>query len=119
MLHHPFIGSTYLLRGARLLLKPALWPYVAIPLAINATLFALLLTLAAGQFGALIDGLLPTLPEWLAWLSWLLWLLFALTAGIVVFFTFSIMRKMSTTPEPMKYIQLPKSPYQTISSLGR
>lgn len=98
MLHHPVIGFGYLLSGLRLLLRPALWPYVLIPLSINVTIFGLLLWFAAGQFGALIDSLLPQLPEWLAWLSWLLWLGFALLAAVLVFFTFSLVANLVGSP---------------------
>lgn len=97
-LHQPLSGFGYLLAGFRLLLRPALWPYVLLPLGINVLVFGLLLWLAAGQFGALVDSLLPTLPEWLAWLAWLLWLVFGLVAAIIVLFTFTLVANFIAAP---------------------
>lgn len=98
MWRHPLLGPAYLLKGLRLIARPALWPYVAIPLLINVILFGLLLWFAAGEFGGLVDRLLPALPHWLAWLGWLLWLLFALLAGVAVFFTFSLLANIVGAP---------------------
>ncbi|MFQ5588297.1 MAG: sulfate transporter CysZ [Nitrospiria bacterium] len=85
MKHPPFAGAGYLLRGATLITKPGIRPFVIIPLLINTLLFATLLAYGAGQFGQFIDTLLPA---WLSWLEWLLWPLFAVTISVVVFFTF-------------------------------
>jgi Uncharacterized protein involved in cysteine biosynthesis len=97
-LHHPLSGFGYLLAGFRLLLRPALWPYVLLPLAINILVFGLLLWLATGQFGALVDTLTPSLPDWLSWLTWLLWLVFGLVAAIIVFFTFALVANFIAAP---------------------
>lgn len=97
-LRQPLSGFGYLLAGLRLLLRPTLWPYVLLPLGVNVLVFGLLLWLAAGQFGALVDSLLPTLPDWLSWLAWLLWLLFGLTAAILVFFTFTLVANFIAAP---------------------
>ncbi len=97
-LHQPLSGFGYLLAGFKLLLRPALWPYLLLPLLINMLVFGLLLWLAADQFGAVVDMLLPTLPEWLAWLAWLLWLIFMLVAAIIIFFTFSIIANLIAAP---------------------
>lgn len=97
-IQQPLSGFGYLLAGFRLLRRPALWPYIFLPLAVNVLVFGLLFWLAAGEFGALIDLLLPTLPEWLAWLTWLLWLLFVLLAAIVVFFTFTLLANLIAAP---------------------
>ncbi len=91
-------GAGYLLRGFGMLNRPGLRRFVFVPLAINVGLFALLLWALAGQFGGLVDRLIPDLPEWLAWLSWLLWLLFGLAAAILVFFTFSIVANLIGAP---------------------
>lgn len=97
-LHHPLSGFGYLLAGFRLLLRPTLWPYVLLPLAINVLVFGLLLWLATGQFGALVDTLTPSLPDWLSWLAWLLWLVFGLVAAIIVFFTFALVANFIAAP---------------------
>ncbi len=98
MWRHPLLGPAYLLKGLRLIARPALWPYVAIPLLINVVIFGLLLWFAGDQFGRIVDHLQPTLPHWLIWLSWLLWLLFALLAGVVIFFTFSLLANIVGAP---------------------
>lgn len=100
---NPFTGAGYLLRGLRLLGRPGVRRFVLIPLAINTLLFSLLLWLAISQFGTLIDWLLPSLPAWLpewllAFLSWLLWLLFAVSAFLVVFFSFTLMANLVSAP---------------------
>ncbi len=97
-LGQPLSGLSYLPAGFRLLLRPALWPYLLLPLGINVLVFGLLLWLAADQFGALVDMLLPTLPDWLAWLAWLLWLLFVLVAAMITFFTFSVVANIIAAP---------------------
>jgi len=97
-LRQPLSGFGYLLAGLRLLLRPALWPYLLLPLGVNVLVFGALLWLAAGQFGALVDSLLPTLPDWLAWLAWLLWLVFGLVAAILVLFTFTLVANFIAAP---------------------
>jgi CysZ protein len=97
-LRQPLSGFGYLPAGFKLLLRPALWPYLLLPLSINVLVFGLLLWLAADQFGALVDTLLPSLPEWLAWLAWLLWLLFVLVAAMIIFFTFSVVANIIASP---------------------
>ena len=98
MLHHPFVGAGYLLRGLKLLGEPGLKRFVALPLALNILVFGLLLWVAVGQFEALMAYLMPQLPEWLAWLAWLLWALFAVAAAVLVFFTFSIVANLVAAP---------------------
>ena len=101
MVSQPFSGAGYFIRGLRLLTNPGIRRFVAIPLAINITVFALLLTLVGSQFNALIDSLLPSLPGWLSWLQWLydlfywfLWSIAATIAAVVIFFTFSIVANL-------------------------
>lgn len=100
---NPFTGAAYLMRGLGLLNRPGVRRFVAIPLTINIVLFALLLWLAATQFGGLIEWLLPTLPDWMPdWLlevlSWLLWLLFALSAVVLLFFGFTLLANLVAAP---------------------
>ncbi|SFM25197.1 CysZ protein [Ectothiorhodospira mobilis] len=95
----PFLaGAGYLLRGLRLVIEPGLRRYVALPLLINALVFAGLLWLAADQFGALVDAILPALPQWLAWLAGVLWLLFFVAVAVLVFFTFSVVANLIAAP---------------------
>jgi CysZ protein len=98
MIQQPFVGAAYLLRGLELVARPGLRRFVALPLAINVAVFALLLWVAVGEFNALVDYLTPQLPQWLAWLAWLLWALFAATAAVLVFFTFSVVANLIAAP---------------------
>lgn len=98
MIQRPFVGATYLPRGLALIFRPGLRRFVAIPLAINVAVFALLFSLAAGEFSALVDYLTPQLPQWLVWLAWLLWALFAMTAAVLIFFTFSVVANLIAAP---------------------
>ncbi len=94
----PVSGAGYFLRGLKLLGAPGVRGYAALPLAINVVVFSLLIWLAVDQFGALLDWMMPRLPDWMAWLAWLLWIVFALTALVVVFFTFTIVANLFGAP---------------------
>lgn len=98
MIGESISGARYLLRGLHLITQPGLRRFVILPLLINVVVFSLLIGLVAGQFSGLIDQWLPTLPDWLGWLSWLLWLLFALTAGVFIFFTFTLVANLIAAP---------------------
>jgi len=94
----PIQGAGYLLRGLPLLIKPGIFPYVIVPVIINALLFALAMILAVAQIGNLIDWILPSLPDWLQWLSSLLWLVFVLASIIVVFFAVALLANIIASP---------------------
>jgi CysZ protein len=73
---------------------PGLRLHVAIPLLINAVLFAVGITAA----GWVMESLLGRLPDWLDWLRYLLWPLFAVTALAIVFFGFSMLANVLGAP---------------------
>lgn len=91
----PFRGAAYLWRGFKLIGQAGLRRYVAIPLAINITLFGALIWYGADKFDAFINQLLPS---WLEWLHWLLWPLFAVTVLIAAFYTFTIVANFIAAP---------------------
>lgn len=91
-------GFRALAAGFGLLTRPGLKRYVFVPLCINLLLFAGLIFWAADSFSALLDWLLPQLPDWLAWLAWLLWLLFALLAALLLFFGFTLVANLIAAP---------------------
>ncbi len=91
-------GAGYLLRGVALLPKKGIFPYVVVPMIINALLFGLALILAIGQIGGLIDWTLQQLPGWLQWLDWLMWPLLLLSAFILVFFLVAILANIIAAP---------------------
>ena len=98
MIGQPITGARYLLRGLHLITQPGLRRFVILPVLINVLVFTLLISLVAGQFGALIDQWLPTLPDWLSWLNYLLWTLFAVTAAVFVFFSFTLLANLIAAP---------------------
>lgn len=98
MQNNPISGAGYLLRGFALLNRPGVRRYVILPLLINLLLFAALFMLGGHYLGEGIDYLMNKLPDWLRWLSWLFWLIFALTAAVVMFFTFSLVANFIGSP---------------------
>jgi len=98
MLGQPIIGANALLKGARLLLTPGLRLFVLIPLAINVLLFTISIWVLAAQFSPLVHSWLNYLPDWLGWLEWFFWLVFAITAFLLVFYTFSILANIIASP---------------------
>ena len=110
-----FQGAGYVLKGLSLIAQPGLRRFVAVPLLVNALLFAVLIgygTLHMQDLLAYIDGLMPRAPDWGGWLSWLtdfiafllglvewlLWLLFGLAALFVVFYAFSVVGNLIAAP---------------------
>ncbi len=88
-------GASYLWRGYALLRRPALWPYVVMPLVINVLLFAL-------AFGALIWAWDWAATTWLAesW-QWLKWLLLPLLLGaflLIVMTAFLMLAQLIASP---------------------
>ena len=102
---NPLAGPTYLLEGMRLITRPGLRRFVALPLGINILVFSAALYWGIGWFQALIAWLqsqLPTLPDWLAWLeqglAWLLWPLFVLLAVVLIFQGFTLVANLIAAP---------------------
>ena len=102
---NPVSGPAYLLEGMRLITRPGLRRFVAIPLAINILVFAAALYWGISRFEGLITwlhSLLPTLPDWLAWLErgldWILWPLFILLAVVLVFQGFTLIANLIAAP---------------------
>lgn len=95
---NPVSGAGYFLRGLQLINQPGVKRYVIIPFLINIVIFTLLFGLLSGYFGDFIDSIMPNLPDWLAWLTWLIWLLFAISAGIILFFGFTIVANLVGAP---------------------
>lgn len=92
------VGARHLLHGFRLLRQPGVRTFVIIPLCINMAVFAGLLWLVGHRFDALVDWFTPQLPEWLAWLAWLAWVLFAVLAALLVFYTFTLLANLISSP---------------------
>lgn len=91
-------SKIYLWQGAKMLTHPKLRHFVAIPLAINILIFALLLGLSIHWFQHLIAWIDSFLPSWLHWLNWLLWIFFALASWLAVIYTFTIIANLISAP---------------------
>lgn len=92
------VGAAQLLRGFALLKEPGLRRFVVLPFLVNLVVFGGLLWLLGDSLDALLDWLTPQLPEWLAWLAWLAWVLFAVLAGLLVFYTFTLLANLIASP---------------------
>jgi CysZ protein len=95
---NPIKGAWYLVTGLKLIFKPGIRGYVAIPLTINIVIFAALIWFGAQQFGTFLDWLMPELPQWLQWLTWILWFIFAVGGLLILFFTFSLLANLVSAP---------------------
>ncbi|MDX1489572.1 MAG: sulfate transporter CysZ, partial [Acidiferrobacterales bacterium] len=94
-----FLGPRYVLRGFRLIGRPGLRRFFLIPLCINIFVFVALIWLAVAHYASLTEWLLPFEDTWWVLIARkFLWLLFALTVGIVLFFSFSLVANLIAAP---------------------
>lgn len=94
----PLDGARHLLRGFRLLLAPGVKRFVAIPLAINAVLFAVALVLGAAAVAELVGYLQGMLPGWLDWIALLAWPLYVVAGLLVVFYAAGMIANLVAAP---------------------
>ena len=88
-------GPQHLLLGYRMLARPGLRRYVALPLAANIVLY----TLAAWATFSGLDGVLDRwLPAALDWLRWLLYPLLGLLLLVLGMFTFTLLANLLLAP---------------------
>ncbi|MTW20155.1 sulfate transporter CysZ [Allochromatium palmeri] len=98
MLSHSISGAGYLLQGLRLITRPGIKRFVAIPLLLNMLVFSAAIYVGVQQFEALMGFMDSKLPSWLDWLDWLLWPLFILFLLVVVFQTFGLLANLIAAP---------------------
>ncbi|MDH5408833.1 MAG: sulfate transporter CysZ [Gammaproteobacteria bacterium] len=98
MISNPVNGATYFIKGLSLIQRKGVKRFVVIPLFINVLIFTVLFWSLSGYVSDFINGMNASLPDWLAWLSYLIWLLFAFSAGIVLFFGFTIIANLVGAP---------------------
>jgi CysZ protein len=91
-------GGHYVLRGAGLLSEKRLRTFVLIPLTINILLFSFALYLLFNQLPGWIDSWLSFLPSFLSFLEFFLYPLFAVTAVLVVYYSFSLVANIIAAP---------------------
>jgi CysZ protein len=91
-------GSQALAQGFRLLNKPGIRIYVAMPLLINLLLFGGLIWYGVSSFNQLVEEMMSSVPEFLDFLKWLIWLFFSLLATVTVFFAFTPVANIVAAP---------------------
>lgn len=91
------LGLRYAFAGFKLIVKPGIRRYVAVPLAINMLLFAAALVWGMDRVGELMRWL-SRQWEWLDWIAWLLWPLFVVIAFVLVFSCFSVIANLLGAP---------------------
>ncbi|MCW9013987.1 MAG: sulfate transporter CysZ [Gammaproteobacteria bacterium] len=102
MILNIFKGFGYSIQGLKLISQPGLRRFVAIPLAINITLFSGAIYLLMSQFDNWLEQLMPNFPGWLSWLEdallWILWPMFAVMIFFLVFYTFTFIANLIAAP---------------------
>ncbi|EPJ48435.1 MAG: putative sulfate transport protein CysZ [Osedax symbiont Rs2] len=98
MIGNPVRGGGYVLRGLQLLPEKKLRVFVLVPLIINILLFSLALSILINQLPGWIDDWLSFLPGFLSFLEFVLYPLFALTAVLVVYYSFNIVANILAAP---------------------
>ena len=88
----------YLFEGFKLIVKPGLKRYVAIPLFLNIVLFIVLFFLARHFIREFNAWFMHFLPAWLHWLSAVLWVLFFLSFFLVLVYTFVMLANLISAP---------------------
>lgn len=93
-------GTTYLIRGFKMLGQPGIRLFVIIPLIINCLIFALFISLGVSYFSHWIDQLMAWLPawEWLDFLRWLLWPLVITLLLSITTYAFSMAANFIAAP---------------------
>lgn len=98
MTGNPLTGLNHFLQGFKLVRLPNLRRYVIVPLLVNIVLFVVLIALGITQFNALIEQLMPKLPDWLQWLTTLLEIFVVAGILLVAFYTFSLVANLIAAP---------------------
>jgi CysZ protein len=95
---NPVSGILYFIDGIKIIFRKGIRRFVLIPLLINILLFSAIIWFSANQFDSLMTWLMPELPEWLQFLEWLFWILFAISASLILFFTFTLLANLVGAP---------------------
>lgn len=90
-------GFKFAINGMRLIFKPGLRRYVAVPFLINLVIFSAMIWFGANQFESLLDRWFPE-DSWLSYFRWILWPMFAVTFVLTVFYTFTIVANLFGAP---------------------
>lgn len=91
-------GARYAMSGFKLMTRPQIRTFVAIPLFINIAIFASIFFLVQGQIDILITVLMSYLPGWLDWISWFVLALFYILFLVITFYTFTLIANLVGSP---------------------
>ncbi|MEH6446423.1 MAG: sulfate transporter CysZ [Oceanospirillaceae bacterium] len=98
MLGNPVKGGKYLLRGLSMLPEKRLRVFVLIPLIINIVLFSIALFVLFEQLPNWINSWLSYLPGFLSFLEVIIYPIFAITAALVVYYSFNLVANIIAAP---------------------
>ncbi len=98
MVSNPISGAGYLLQGIKLIARPGLRRFVAIPLFVNVLVFSAAIYFGVTQFEGLMALVDSKLPGWLSWLDWIFWPIFVLVLAVLVFYTFGMLANLIASP---------------------
>ncbi|MFK8067497.1 MAG: sulfate transporter CysZ [Gammaproteobacteria bacterium] len=90
-----FSGAKYAFSGFKLISKPRIRKYVAIPFLINLVLFSFALWFGSNWIDSMIES---WLPGWLMWLEYLIWPILAIMSLVVIFSTFTLIANLVGAP---------------------
>lgn len=105
-------GFGHIFSGLKLITRPGIRRFVAIPLGINIVLFGGATWYLFAKFDDWMTDLMPDLPDlpsWLSWLDtiygwfetalvWLLWPLFSVMVILIIFYTFTFVANLIAAP---------------------
>jgi len=92
------LGLNYLFQGFHLICQPGMKRFVAIPLAINMSLFVGLFFVARHFIHVFNLWFVNHLPAWLHWLSGILWVVFIFCFLLVMVYTFVMFANLIAAP---------------------
>lgn len=96
-INSPVTGFKFAFHGLRLIFRPGLRRYVAVPFLINLVIFSVMVWFGADQFDSVLDRWLPE-DSWLSLFRWILWPLFAAAFLLFIFYTFTIVANLMGAP---------------------
>lgn len=91
-------GVFYFSEGLRLLWRPELRLYIAVPLIVNCILFIGLTGVFIHFYGGFIDFVMDIVPSWLAPLAWIVWILLGILLLIVYGYSFNMITNIIAAP---------------------
>jgi len=92
-------GASFLLQGARLILRRELRHFIIVPLFINILLFIGFIAFFAIYLSHYLNDFTQSYPAWLiAILGWLFWIIFGIAGFLITTFLFTILTNIIGSP---------------------